>query len=88
MSANGHTLSHDLLRLDDRVDRLETHVEALEIEHKHTRSALDGVRGDLKEASAEVKALRILAERAIGAGVALGLVWTVVTFVVAMLFRR
>jgi len=81
MSLNGHSLAHDVARLDERVDRLETHVSNIEIENRYTRETLGEVRVDLKD-------LRKLAERAIGAGVALGVVWTVVTFVVALLMRR
>lgn len=81
MSLNGYSLAHDVARLDERVDRLETHVSNIEIEHNHSRSTLDEVRSDVKE-------LRKLAEGARGAAVALGIVWTVATFIIALLMRR
>jgi len=81
MSLNGHSLAHDVAHLDERVDRLDTHVKALEIEHKHSRATLDEVRADVKE-------LRKLAEGTRGAAFALGVVWTVLTFIVALLMRR
>ena len=81
MSLNGHSLAHDLAKLDERVDRLETHVSNIEIEHKHWRSTLDEVRSDVKD-------LRRMAERAVGGWIALGVVWTVLTFAVAMFARR
>lgn len=88
MSRNGHSIEHDVERLKDRIDIHQNHISNLEYDSKQTRAALSEIRGEVKETNGEVKSLRMLAERAIGGAIAIGLVWTVVTFVVAMLFRR
>lgn len=81
MSLNGHSLAHDVARLDERVDRLETHVSNIEIENRYTRETLGEVRSDVKD-------IRRLTERAIGIVIAVGAMWTVATFVIALLMRR
>lgn len=81
MSLNGHSLAHDVSRLDERVDRLETHVSNIEIENRYTRDTLGEVRSDVKD-------IRRLTERAIGIVIAVGAMWTVATFVIALLMRR
>lgn len=88
MSRNGHSVEHDVERLKERVDSHQNHISNIELDNKHTRATLGDVRGEVKEMRGELKSLRILAERAIGGAIAIGLVWTVVTFVVALLFRR
>lgn len=81
MSLNGHSLAHDVARLDERVDRLETRVSNIEIENRYTRDTLGEVRSDVKD-------IRRLTERAIGIVIAVGAMWTVATFVIALLMRR
>lgn len=80
MALNGHPVEHDVERLGDRVSRLETRVENITIEYRHLCAAFDEVRAD-------VRSLRNLAERFLGATGAIAVVWTVVTFIVAMLMR-
>lgn len=45
------------------------------------------LKSDIKEIKQDVSALKVLANKAIGAGIALGVVWTVVTTVVAFLLK-
>lgn len=81
MSLNGHPIEHHVERLEDRVGRLEHHVSNIELDNKHTAATLNELRTD-------VKTIHSLVQRAIGAVAALGVIWTLVTFVVATFFRR
>lgn len=45
------------------------------------------LKGDLKEIKQDVSALKTLAHKAIGAGIALGVVWTIATFVIAIVMK-